>query len=50
MYLDGPSYNSQTLEKAARTKVTLETYYHNLVVMHNEREGRYNQIKFSFSC
>lgn len=45
MYLDGPSYNSQTMEKAARTKVTLETYYHNLVVMHNEREGRLKNLE-----
>ena len=40
VYLEGHVYNAQTKEKAARARVTLETYYHNLVVMHNERDGR----------
>ena len=39
--MEGHSYNSVTKERAAKARVKLETYYHNLVVMHNERDNRY---------
>jgi len=38
--MEGHSYNSVTKERAAKARVKLETYYHNLVVMHNERDNR----------
>lgn len=37
---EGHPVNIQAKEKAAKARVSLETYYHNLVVMHNERDGR----------
>jgi len=33
--------SSHTVDKVAKAKLTLETYYSNLVTQHAERENRY---------
>jgi len=33
--------SSHTVDKVAKAKLTLETYYSNLVAQHAERENRY---------
>jgi len=42
---EGHPVNIQAKEKAAKARVSLETYYHNLVVMHNERDGRLKSLE-----
>jgi len=36
--------SSHTVDKVAKAKLTLETYYSNLVSQHAERENRYVQM------
>lgn len=39
------SYSNHTLEKVAKTKATLESFYANLITQHQERQNRYDMIK-----
>ena len=40
-----PSLSSHTLEKVKKAKVTIETFYSNLVNQHIEREGRMQALE-----
>jgi len=39
--LESMQISSHTVDKVAKAKLTLETYYSNLVTQHAERENRY---------
>ncbi|KXJ27037.1 serine/threonine-protein kinase 38 [Exaiptasia diaphana] len=41
----GSSYSNHTLEKVAKTKATLETYYSSLVTQHYERRNRLRMLE-----
>ena len=44
-----PSLSSHTLEKVKKAKVTIETFYSNLVNQHIEREGRMQALERSMN-